>query len=56
MNQTLICEECGKPYEHDQYVAWCNDCGEKIEREMVERLIRTAVRSTTSYLWSGTDE
>ena len=31
--EKLKCAECDKPYEPDQYYAWCNKCGEKIEKE-----------------------
>lgn len=34
----MKCAECGKPYEHDQYISWCNPCGEKIEKKMIEQL------------------
>ncbi len=34
----MICEECGLMPAGDQYHAWCNECGERIERELIERL------------------
>jgi Zn finger protein HypA/HybF involved in hydrogenase expression len=29
----MTCTECGRPYEPDQYLIYCNECGEKAERE-----------------------
>jgi len=32
-----ICEDCGKPFEPDQYYFWCNKCGFKREKSHFKR-------------------
>ena len=29
----MTCTECGRTYEPDLYTVYCNECGEKAERE-----------------------
>lgn len=35
----MTCADCEKECEHDLYSNWCNECGERVENEMIDRLI-----------------